>query len=77
MDYIDRKFKTLCQTDGDINEHLPTLCKYASECESIIELGVRGCISSWAFTRGLLHNDKSVKTLLLNDRFKAILLVIK
>ena len=67
MDYIDRKYKTLCQTSGDINEHLPTLYKYATECESIIELGVRGCISSWAFARGLLNNDKSVKSLLLND----------
>ena len=52
---------------GDINEHLPTLARYASECESIIELGVRGCISSWAFCKGLLDNNKPVKKMFLND----------
>ena len=67
MEYIDKKFNTLCQTGSDINEHLPTLYKYATECESVIELGVRGCISSWAFTRGLLHNNKPTKSRLLND----------
>jgi len=64
---IQYKFDSLSNSPSDINEHLPTLYKYATECESIIELGVRGCISSWAFTWGLLNNNKSNKTLLLND----------
>ena len=34
---------------SDINEHLPTLHDYASKCESVLELGVRGVISSYAF----------------------------
>jgi len=67
MDLIKQKYNYLCNTTSDINEHLPTLYKYATKCESILELGVRGCISSWAFTYGLLNNNSSTKSLLLND----------
>lgn len=67
MDFVKNRFQTLCNNPSDINEHLPTLFKYATNCESIIELGVRGCVSSWAFTYGLLNNNKLVKELLLND----------
>lgn len=64
---MDYKYSTLCQVKSDINEHLPTLYKYAKECESILELGVRGVVSSWALVKGLLDNDKDVKRILLND----------
>ena len=64
---IQRKFRMLCHTESDINEHLPTLSVYASECESVLELGVRGCVSSWAFANGLLNNDSAKKQLILND----------
>lgn len=67
MNKIENKFKTFCATKSDINEHLPTLYKYASRCESIIELGVRGVISSYAFIYGLLNNNSSNKKILLND----------
>lgn len=67
MDFIKQKYDYLCNTNSDINEHLPTLYKYASNCQSIIELGVRGCISSYAFTYGLLNNNSTNKFLLLND----------
>jgi hypothetical protein len=46
---MEKKYNELCNTPSDINEHLPTLYKYGCECESILELGVRGCVSSWAF----------------------------
>ncbi len=36
-------------TPSDINEHIPTLIEYASECESITEMGVRAITSTWAF----------------------------
>jgi hypothetical protein len=65
--YIEYKYNSLCNMSSDINEHLPTLYKYAKDSESIIELGVRGCVSSWAFVLGLLHNDKPTKKILLND----------
>lgn len=70
METIGNKYKLLCKHRSDINEHLPTLCKYASECQSIIELGVRGVISTYAFVYGLLNNNSSNKTLLLNDIVK-------
>jgi predicted O-methyltransferase YrrM len=64
---IYTKYVELCDKKSDINEHLPTLCKYASKCESIIECGVRRCVSSWALANGLLQNNSPVKKLLLND----------
>lgn len=67
MDYIRRNLEVLCRRPSDINEHLPTLFNYAKECESVIELGVRGCVSSWALLYGLLNNNKATKKLLLND----------
>jgi len=66
-EFIDRAYNILCDTPSDINEHLPTLYKYATECGSILELGVRGCISSWALLNGLLKNNKHDKQLFLND----------
>lgn len=67
MNSVNSKFNELCNTKSDINEHLPTLYKYAQDCESIFETGVRGCISSWAFVNGLLKNGKSVKKIFMND----------
>jgi len=64
---IEQKYFELCNTSSDINEHLPTLYKYASECDSVVECGVRRCVSSWAFAYGLLNNNKSEKHLFLND----------
>jgi hypothetical protein len=61
------KYNHLCSIPSDINEHLPTLKKYAEECQSIIELGVRGVISTYALIYGLLNNGKKTKKILLND----------
>lgn len=65
--YINNKYVSFCKLSSDINEHLPTLSKYAMECESVLELGVRGCISSWAFVNGLLNNNSPNKLLFMND----------
>jgi cephalosporin hydroxylase len=46
------KYEKLCSTKSDINEHLPTLKKYADECDHITEMGVRGCISTIALLMG-------------------------
>lgn len=45
---------------SDINEHLPTLYKYAKECSTISEMGVRGIVSTWALLAGLM--DAPVRT---------------
>lgn len=60
-------FISKCNTESDINEHLPTLYEYASKCESILECGVRCCVSSFAFAYGILNNNKINKRLTLND----------
>jgi hypothetical protein len=67
MQTILAQYKKHCNSPGDIDEHLPTLAQYASECESVIELGVRGCVSSWAFCKGLIENRKPVKKIFFND----------
>jgi len=67
MENILQKCTYLATTPSDINEHLPTLFRYATECETIVELGVRGVVSSWALVYGLLNNNKPVKSILLND----------
>jgi hypothetical protein len=46
---------------SDIMEHIGTLYRYAKECDSVFETGVRGCISSWAFLYGLLDNNNNIK----------------
>jgi hypothetical protein len=48
MDKIREYYEYYKNTPSDINEHLPTLLKYAEECEHITEMGVRTCNSSWA-----------------------------
>lgn len=49
---IDSMYAHLCKTPSDINEHLPTLKKYAEKSERIVELGVRGMVSTWALLAG-------------------------
>lgn len=46
---IDDRYKELCNTPSDINEHLPILREYADSCNHITEMGVRGCVSLFAF----------------------------
>ncbi len=45
----ERHYKNLCNIQSDINEHLPTLRRYAEQCESVTEMGVRFACSTWAF----------------------------
>jgi hypothetical protein len=72
MEFIEHKLNQLSNNPFDnksidIHEHLYTLSNYASKCESVFETGVRGCISSWAFVHGLLHNNSVNKKILMND----------
>lgn len=50
---IDAEYARVCHTPSDINEHLPTLQRYAAECSSVAEFGVRGIVSTWAMLSGL------------------------
>lgn len=57
---IDEKYIERCSNYSDINEHLPTLARYASECSHITECGVRCAVSSYAFAHAL-KNKKNNK----------------
>jgi hypothetical protein len=50
---IEERYNNYCNvTQGwgiDMTEHMPTLRRYASECEHITEMGVRYVVSTWAF----------------------------
>ena len=74
--YIKKIYDTLCLNKNpfdyylnpvDIYEHLPTLYKYASKCNSVLECGVRASVSSWALAHGLINNNSDNKKLILND----------
>ena len=52
MNNITAIYNQLCETPSDIHQHLPTLMKYASECEHITEMGVRGIVSTFALLMG-------------------------
>lgn len=56
MSYLEAKYtweKNRTDPYADIQEHLPTLRRYAEQCTHIIEAGVRGAVSSYAFALGL------------------------
>jgi hypothetical protein len=67
MEKIEDMYNYVSKTPSDINEHIPTLYTYATQCESVFETGVRGCVSSWALVKGLMHNCKPSRRILLND----------
>lgn len=46
---IKQKYSEYCRIPSDINEHLPDLYNLALECNHITEMGVRSCVSTWAF----------------------------
>jgi hypothetical protein len=51
---IQSSYEALSRSPSDINEHLPTLNKYASECQHVTECGVRTAVSSYAFAAALV-----------------------
>lgn len=51
---LQSNYHELCRTPSDINEHLPTLFKYAKECAHVTECGVRTAVSSYAFGAALV-----------------------
>lgn len=67
MKTLEEQYILSQTTPGDIEEHIETLYEYAKKCDSILELGVRSCVSSWAFVKGLRDNDFEKKRLLCND----------
>ena len=50
--FLEILYNRQVETPSDINEHLPTLRKYTEGCDLVLELGVRGICSTWAFLAG-------------------------
>ena len=46
-------YKEKCRIHSDIHQHLPTLKKYAEDCNHITEFGVRGIVSTYALLMGI------------------------
>lgn len=61
---IHKKFWELCYLESDINQHMEILREYAENCVHITEMGVRGCVSIYAFLSS--HAKKIVAIDILN-----------
>lgn len=61
---LKTKFESLIKEKSDINEHLETLRKLSSECEKVVELGVRGANSTVAL---ILGKPKRIDSFDLNE----------
>lgn len=52
MTQLEKLYQHHFNTPSDINEHLPTLMRYATECNHIIEMGVRIPCSTYGLMMG-------------------------
>lgn len=46
---LQSRYATLASTPSDIYQHMPTLKRYAEQCNHVTELGVRTIVSTWAW----------------------------
>ena len=53
MTYLNKVLPAIAPYCTDMWEHFPTLRELASECESVVEMGVRGGCSAFALAAGL------------------------
>lgn len=60
--HIEEEYIQVCKSKTDINEHLPTLRKYADECDHITELGTRYGNSTIAFMAAQMNQKKRLIT---------------
>lgn len=59
---MNKQYLLHCKIRSDINEHLPTLMKYAKKCNHITECGVRTVTSSYALANGLVQSPGDITT---------------
>lgn len=58
---LDALYEHHSKAESDIYEHVPTLRKYASLSNIVVEFGVRGGVATSGILRGLLENNNSIK----------------
>lgn len=61
------QFEKAILVGSDINQHLPTLWCFSTQCERIIECGYRYPVSTWAFIQGLKDNSSNIKEIISVD----------
>jgi hypothetical protein len=49
---LEERYARLCAEESDINEHLPTLRRLASECDVVVEFGTWFCKATTALALG-------------------------
>jgi len=64
---IGAQYRKLVRSPSDIHQHLPLLRELSRSCTTVCEMGVRKCVSSWAFLMGLAENPCEKKELLCVD----------
>jgi len=54
---LDRNYRENCTTYSDIYEHMPVLRELSKECSSVVEIGLRTCVSTWGIIKGLSESS--------------------
>lgn len=67
MNSFDAELKDISLRCVDMYQHFPTLRRLASECESFVEIGVRGACSVWALAAGLVDSPAPKKWMIYVD----------
>lgn len=67
MSSFDKVLEDISPRCVDMYQHFPTLRSLASECQSFIEMGVRGACSVWALAAGLADSPALDKWMIYLD----------
>jgi hypothetical protein len=67
MSAFDKVLEDITPRCVDMHQHFPTLRRLASECQSFIEMGVRGACSVWALSAGLADSEAPDKWMIYID----------
>lgn len=51
MTKAEQKYEELCKIESDCHLHLPVIQKYVAKGDTVVELGVRFCVSTWALLK--------------------------
>lgn len=74
---LDDYYQFFCKRPSDIHEHLPVMKKLSGECDSVIEIGVRSMVSTWAWLRGLSERPDEGRSYIGIDLVKPPLLTLE
>ncbi|HEY5235124.1 MAG TPA: hypothetical protein VIJ14_03000, partial [Rhabdochlamydiaceae bacterium] len=59
-----KEYTKHCKERSDIHEHLHVLRELSGECASVIEIGVRNVVATWAILTGIADNPHHPKSYL-------------